>query len=186
MYLIVGLGNPGNKYEGTRHNVGFEVIDYISAMYEIKVNKLKHRALIGEGVIEGNKVVLVKPQTYMNLSGESILQIKNWYKIECNDIIVIYDDISLQSGKIRIRAKGSAGGHNGMKSIIYQLNTDIFPRVRIGVGQPNHPEHELIDYVLGKFGEHETEDVNQAIKSSAEAVTCIMQTDINGAMNKFN
>ncbi len=186
MHLIVGLGNPGDKYSGTRHNAGFEVLDYLSKQYGIKINKLKHKALIGEGMIQGHRVVLAKPQTYMNLSGDSILEIKNWHKINEDNIIVVYDDISLQVGKIRIREKGSAGGHNGMKSTILRLNTDQFPRIRVGVGQPKHQEHELINYVLGKFEEHETKDIIQAIKDAAEAISVIMQAGISAAMNKFN
>jgi PTH1 family peptidyl-tRNA hydrolase len=186
MYLIVGLGNPGSKYAGTRHNVGFEVIDYLADLYNIAVTKVKHKALIGEGIIQGKKVVLAKPQTYMNLSGESIREMKEWYKINNDNIIVIYDDISLEPGKLRIRAKGSAGGHNGIKSIIYQLNSDVFPRIKIGVGQPSHPDYDLADFVLGRFSEKEQEIMINSLKKAADAVPVIIQAGVNEAMNRFN
>lgn len=186
MYLIVGLGNPGNKYVGTRHNIGFETIDYIASLYHIHVTKVKHKALMGEGMIQGQKVVLAKPQTYMNLSGESIREIKDWYKIDNNNIVVIYDDISLEIGKIRIRAKGSAGGHNGIKSIIYQLNSEVFPRVKIGVGQPSHPGYDLADFVLSQFTKEEQPYMIEAIKKAADSVAVLVQAGINEAMNKFN
>lgn len=186
MYLVIGLGNPGSKYAGTRHNIGFDTIDYLAASYHIQVTKVKHKALIGEGIIQGEKVVLIKPQTFMNLSGESVREAKEWYKVSEEHIIVIYDDISLELGKLRLRAKGSAGGHNGIKSIIYQLNTDIFPRIKIGVGQPPHAEYDLADFVLGKFGKMEQEHVFQAIQSAAEAVPVIMLAGMNQAMNKYN
>jgi len=186
MYIIVGLGNPGSQYVGTRHNVGFHVIDYLSEQYQIKVNKLKHKALIGEGIIQGEKVLLVKPQTYMNLSGESVREIKEWYKIPEDKVIIIYDDISLPLGKLRIRAKGSAGGHNGIKSIIYQLNSDVFPRIKIGVGQPANPSSELVDFVLGKFTKEEQIVIFDAIKKAADAVIAIMQEGTDKAMNRFN
>ncbi|MGE4282587.1 MAG: aminoacyl-tRNA hydrolase [Clostridia bacterium] len=186
MYLIVGLGNPGSKYTETRHNVGFEIIDYLAALYNIKVTKIKHKALIGEGLVQGKKVILAKPQTYMNLSGESVREMKEWYKIENNNIIVVYDDISLDLGKIRIRPQGSAGGHNGIKSIIYQLNTETFPRIKIGVGQPSHPEYDLADFVLGKFSQEEKKAAIDSFKKAAEAIPLIIQTGTAEAMNRFN
>ncbi|NLY42878.1 MAG: aminoacyl-tRNA hydrolase [Clostridiaceae bacterium] len=186
MYLIVGLGNPGAQYAGTRHNVGFEVIDYLSSVYNINMSRLKHKALIGEGFIQGNKVILAKPQTYMNLSGESVRDLKEWYKLDNSNIIVIYDDISLQLGRIRIRAKGSDGGHNGVKSIIYQMQSDVFPRIKIGIGQPSHPDYDLADYVLGKFSREELEILIPSLKKAAEAVPVIIQAGVNVAMNKFN
>lgn len=186
MYLIVGLGNPGPKYEGTRHNVGFEVVDYLAAQYRISVTRLKHKALVGEGIIQGEKVILSKPQTYMNLSGESVRDMKNWYKVDNHNIIVIYDDISLPVGKLRIRPQGSAGGHNGIKSIIYQLHSDVFPRIKIGVGQPAHPEHDLADFVLGRFNEQEKEQIIKVMKNAADAVPVIIQAGVTEAMNRYN
>ena len=151
MYIIAGLGNPGRRYVNSRHNVGFETLDAVAAKYNIDVKKVKFNGIYGEGKIEGEKVVLVKPQTFMNLSGECIRDFKNWYKTEDAQIIIIYDDISLPLGKLRIRPKGSAGGHNGVKSIIYQLGSEVFPRIKIGVGAPENPDYDLADYVLGKF-----------------------------------
>lgn len=185
-YLIAGLGNPGRQYEGTRHNIGFEVIDYISTEYRIKVNKIKHKALLGEGELGGQRVLLAKPQTFMNLSGESIREISSYYKIPPERIIVVYDDISLPTGAIRIRAKGSAGGHNGMKSIIYQLQTDEFPRLRIGVGAPLHEDYDLADYVLGHFGKEEAADIIDAVKTAPDALISMMCDGIDKAGAKFN
>lgn len=186
MFLIVGLGNPGNKYENTRHNIGFKVVDYLAFLHGIKLSKLKHKALLGEGIIQSQKVIIAKPQTYMNLSGESVLEIMQWYKINTNNIIVIYDDVSLEVGRIRIRKKGSSGGHKGIESIIYQLITDEFPRIKIGVGQPSHPDYELSDYVLSGFNEDEKKIMMDSIKRSAEAVQVILQAGADKAMNKFN
>lgn len=186
MYIIAGLGNPGNKYENTRHNVGFDAIDYLSSLYGIRVNKIKNKALIGEGIIQGNKVILVKPQTFMNLSGEAIRELKSWYKIDNENIIVLYDDVSLDTGKIRIRSKGSAGGHNGIKSIIYQLNSEVFPRIKIGVGVPQNNKIDLASHVLGKFTTEERTVINKSIELSCDAVIVIMQLSINEAMNRFN
>ena len=150
MFIIAGLGNPDEKYQGTRHNVGFDVVDRLAEKYQIAVDTKKHRALIGKGVIEGQKVLLVKPQTYMNLSGESIRSIVEYYKIDPEEeLLVIYDDISLEPGVLRLRTKGSAGGHNGMKSIIKHLGGDTFPRIRVGIGGEKHPGQDLADYVLG-------------------------------------
>ena len=186
MYLVIGLGNPGHEYSWTRHNIGFEVIDYISKLYDIRVSKIKHKALLGEGIIQGEKVILAKPQTYMNNSGESVREMKEWYKVDTKNMIIIYDDISLPTGKLRIRPKGSAGGHNGIKSIIYQLNTDVFPRIKIGVGQPDYPDYDLADYVLGRFSKEEENDIIKAVKDAAQAVATIIQSGIDVAMNKFN
>ena len=155
MYLVAGLGNPGDNYKMTRHNIGFETIDYIADEYNVKIKKLKYKALFADTVIGGEKVLLVKPQTYMNLSGESIREFCAFYKIPPEKTIIICDDISLVPGKIRIRRKGSAGGHNGLKSIIYQLASDEFVRIKIGVGSPEHKDYELADYVLGRFTREE-------------------------------
>lgn len=186
MYIIAGLGNPGRKYVGTRHNMGFEALDAVAAKYDIDIKKVKFNAIYGEGTIEGEKVVLVKPQTFMNLSGESIREFKSWYKAEDSQIIIIYDDVSLPVGKIRIRPKGSAGGHNGMKSIIYQLNSDVFPRIKIGVGSPETPDYDLADYVLGKFTKSEVEALIPIAVKTAEAVGEIIKNGTERAMAKFN
>ena len=162
MKIIVGLGNPTKEYAGTRHNVGFSVIYNISDVYNIPVETKKHKALIGKGIIEGEKVILAMPQTYMNLSGESVRELMDYYKCDLSDLIVIYDDISLDVGKLRIRAKGSAGGHNGIKSIISLLGSDKFPRIKIGVGAK--PEGwDLADHVLGRFSDED----NKTMTSSA-------------------
>lgn len=186
MYLIAGLGNPGTQYEMTRHNIGFHTIEYIADELGIKVKKLKYKALYGEGEVNGEKVFLVKPQTFMNLSGESIVEFVRFFKIPIENVIIISDDISLDVGRIRIRAKGSAGGHNGLKSIIYMLNSDAFARVRIGVGEPNHKEYDLADYVLGKFQKDEIPILEEAIVKAYKAVGEIMARGTQSAMNKYN
>ncbi len=186
MYIIAGLGNPGRKYVGTRHNMGFEAIDAVAAKYKIEIKKAKFNALYGEGTIEGEKVVLIKPQTFMNLSGESVRDFKQWYKVDNSQIIIIYDDVSLPVGKMRIRPKGSAGGHNGMKSIIYQLATDEFPRIKIGVGSPENPDYDLGDYVLGKFTKTEVETLIPTAIKAADAVGEIIKNGVQKAMSVFN
>ncbi len=186
MYLVVGLGNPGKQYEMTRHNIGFHTIDYIADERSVKVNKLKYKALYGETVIGGEKVYLVKPQTFMNLSGESVIEFSRFYKIPPENIIVINDDISLETGRIRVRAKGSAGGHNGLKSIIYQLQSDNFPRVKMGVGAPKHEDYDLADYVLGRFGKDEIPVMEDAIIKASKAVEEIISRGAQSAMNKYN
>lgn len=186
MYLIVGLGNPGREYVGTRHNMGFEAVDAICAKFDISLNKEKFGAVYGEGRIGGEKVLVIKPQTYMNLSGEAVREIRDWFKVEDDHIIVIYDDISLPVGKLRIREKGSAGGHNGIKNIIYQLGTDVFPRIKIGVGAPDHPDYDMKDYVLGKFSKEEVEVLIQTVIRAAAAVEEMILHDPKSAMNQFN
>ncbi|MBD9009349.1 MAG: aminoacyl-tRNA hydrolase [Clostridiales bacterium] len=186
MYLIAGLGNPGREYAGTRHNVGFEVVDALCAKYDIKLNKEKFRAVFGDGRIGGEKVIVAKPQTYMNLSGESIRELANWYKIDNEHIIIIYDDISLPVGKLRIREKGSAGGHNGIKNIIYQLNTDVFPRIKVGTGMPQDPGYDIKDYVLGHFSKEEIEILIKSAVRAVYAVEEIIKADAKSAMNKYN
>ena len=183
MYLVVGLGNPGKEYEGTRHNIGFEAIDYLSDKYNIELNREKFKGVFGEGFIQGKKVILLKPTTYMNLSGESIREVVNFYKISNEEIIVIYDDISLEVGRIRIREKGSHGGHNGIKSIIANLGTDVFPRVKIGVGAP---KGNLVSHVLGKFSDEEVEILRESIKASSDATSIIISNNTKEAMNKLN
>jgi PTH1 family peptidyl-tRNA hydrolase len=185
MHIIVGLGNPGQKYHGTRHNIGFYVIDLLAEAHGIKLNKIKHKALLGEGYIGNEKVVLAKPQTFMNLSGESLLSLKQWYKPEDDKIIVIYDDVDLESGVLRIRPSGSAGTHNGMRSIIYLLQTQDFPRVRIGIGRP--PEGwDLADYVLSRFRDEEVEAVKAACDNAVKGVECIISQGVVQAMSRYN
>lgn len=183
MFLIVGLGNPGREYENTRHNIGFKVIDNIAKEYNIEINRQKFKGMCGEGFINGEKVILLKPTTYMNLSGESIREVVDFYKISNEDVLVIYDDISLDVGRLRIREKGSAGGHNGIKSIIAHLGTDIFPRIKVGVGQPNV---DLVNYVLGKFTKEEMEVLSESIDASTKAAKEIISSDVKTAMNIYN
>lgn len=183
MFLIVGLGNPGKEYDGTRHNIGFAAIDYIADKYNIELNRIKFKGVFGEGLINGKKVILLKPTTYMNLSGESIREVINFYKISNEEVIIVYDDISLEVGRLRIREKGSHGGHNGIKSIIANMGTDIFPRVKIGVGAP---KGNLVSHVLGKFSNDEVEILRETIKASSEAVSIMLKIDTKEAMNKFN
>ena len=186
MFLIAGLGNPGSQYEMTRHNIGFHTIDYIAEEMGTKIKKLKYKALFGECEINGEKVFLVKPQTYMNLSGESLIEFVRFYKIPVENVIIISDDISLETGRIRIRKKGSAGGHNGLKSIIYMLNSDQFPRIRIGVGAPAHEDYDLADYVLGRFTKDEIPVLEESIKKTYKAIKEIIARGTDSAMNKFN
>ncbi|WP_294401279.1 aminoacyl-tRNA hydrolase [uncultured Clostridium sp.] len=183
MFLIVGLGNPGSQYEDTRHNIGFKVVDNIAKEYNIEINRQKFKGMCGEGFINGEKVILLKPSTYMNLSGESIREVVDFYKLSNEDLVVIYDDISLDVGRLRIREKGSAGGHNGIKSIIAHLGTDIFPRIKVGVGQPNV---DLVNYVLGKFTKEEMEVLSESINASTKAVREILSSDVKTAMNIYN
>lgn len=183
--IIVGLGNPGKKYENTRHNVGFSTIDVLSDKLGIKVNRLKHKALTGDGTIKGERVILVKPQTFMNLSGESINEIAEWYKLPMENLIVIYDDVDIPVGTIRIRPKGSSGTHNGMRSVIYQLRSDEFPRIRIGIGKAPE-EWNLADYVLSRFNAEEAVDVAKSIERAADAASVIVKSGIETAMNLYN
>lgn len=182
-FLVVGLGNPDKKYVNTRHNVGFEMVDVLASCGNIKVNKVKCRALIGEGRIGGVPVILAKPQTYMNLSGESVRELCSYFKIPVENVVVMYDDISLDVGKIRIRQKGSAGGHNGMKNIIYHLQSDEFPRVRFGIGSP---VGDLADYVLSNFSKDETKLLIESAKNVPDIIEYIAKGDILTAMNKYN
>lgn len=185
LMVIVGLGNPGNKYENTRHNVGFRTIDTLAEKYGIKVDRLKHKALAGEGNIKGVRVVLVKPQTFMNLSGESVRDITEWYKLAMDNLIVIYDDADLPAGTIRIRPNGSSGTHNGMKSVIYQLQSDGFPRIRIGIGKA--PEGwDLADYVLSRYTGEDAGIIRQCIERAADAAAAIVTDGVAAAMNTYN
>ena len=186
MFIIAGLGNPTLQYEGTRHNVGFDVIDMLADRYNISVDGRKGRALVGKGIIEGQKVLLVKPQTYMNLSGESLRELVNYYKIdEEHELLVIYDDISLDVGQLRIRKKGSAGGHNGIKNIIAHLGTQEFPRIKVGVG--DKPKGmDLADYVLGHFSKEDQAKMDEAFKDAANAAEMILDKGMDAAMNHYN
>lgn len=186
MYIIAGLGNPGKQYAHTRHNVGFDTIDILAEKYHISVDTKKHKALCGKGVIEGQKVILAKPQTYMNLSGESLRELVDFYKIDVEtELIVIYDDISLEPGQLRIRAKGSAGGHNGIKSLIAHLGTQEFCRVKVGVGE-KPKGYDLADYVLGHFSKAERACVEEAFARAADAVVRMMTDGVEYAMNSYN
>ena len=186
MFVIVGLGNPGKKYENTRHNAGFIAIDALADKYGISISEKKHKAVCGTGVIEGNKVVLVKPQTFMNLSGESVRSVMDFYKIDPEeDMLVIYDDISLAPGNIRIRKKGSAGGHNGIKSIIAHAGTQNFMRIKVGVGE-KPSGWDLADYVLGHFSDEDNQKLEETMPDIIQAATLMVQGDVDKAMNDFN
>lgn len=185
MYVIAGLGNPTKEYDRTRHNVGFAVIDELADRYGIDVSERKHRALCGRGVIEGQKVLLAKPQTFMNLSGESLRALTDYYKVLPEELIVIYDDISLPPGQLRIRLKGSAGGHNGIKNIIAHLGTQEFPRIKVGVGE-KPPRMDLKDYVLSRFSKGEQELMDAAFREAAEAAVMMIRDGADRAMNHFN
>lgn len=186
MFIIAGLGNPTLQYEGTRHNVGFDVIDAVAAKYNISVDYRKSRAYIGKGIIGGRKVILAKPQTYMNLSGESIRSLADYYKVdEETELLIIYDDVSLDVGQLRIRKKGSAGGHNGIKSIISHLGTDVFPRIKVGVGE-KPKRYDLADYVLGHFSKGEREMMEEGYERAIKAIEMITGGEIDAAMNEYN
>lgn len=185
MKLIVGLGNPTKEYENTRHNIGFMAIDALSEEYHIPVDSLRHKALIGKGAIEGQKVILAKPVTYMNLSGEAVRAISDYYKIPPEDIIIIFDDTTLDVGRMRIRKKGSAGGHNGIKSIIAHLGTMEFPRIKIGIGAKREGQ-DLADYVLSRFPKEEKEALGQVLEDVKKAVALMVWNDIEEAMNQYN
>lgn len=186
MYIIVGLGNPGRQYAHTRHNVGFDTIDVLADRYGISVDAKKHKAIYGKGIMEGQRVVLAKPQTYMNLSGESVRELIDFYKVdEEEELIVIYDDISLDPGQLRLRTKGSAGGHNGIKSIIAHLGGQVFKRIKVGVGEKPRG-YDLADYVLGHFSKGDREQIADALERAADAIAKIMTEDMDAAMNQYN
>ena len=185
MFIIVGLGNPTSKYDGTRHNIGFECIDYIAKENQISLDYVKHKAICGTGYVDGQKVILAKPQTYMNLSGESVRALVDYYKVSEEELLIIYDDISLDVGQLRIRKKGSAGGHNGIKSIINHLGTNEFDRIKVGVGN-KPPGWDLADYVLGRFTTEEKESLQEVKKKTCEAAQMIVKMDCDAAMNIFN
>jgi len=186
MYVIAGLGNPGKQYENTKHNVGFWAVDLLAEAHGIDIRKLRFKALVGEGTLSGQKVLLVKPQTYMNASGESLREILAFYKEPVEHLIVIYDDIDLEMGDLRIRAGGSAGTHNGMRSVVYQLGSDRFPRIRIGTGGARHDGEDLIGYVMGGFPKDRIEAVEHAIGTAAKAAEAIVSDGIDRAMNRYN
>ena len=186
MYLIVGLGNPGKEYAGTRHNVGFDAIDFLAYKNDVKLNKLKFNAVFGEYTVNGEKVLLFKPVTYMNLSGNAVIEAVRFYKIPIDNIIVIYDDIDISLGSLRIRPHGSSGTHNGMKSLIYQLQSDKFKRIRIGIGKSKNPNLSLADYVLQKFDSNERTIINETIQNAGLAAEDIIRIGINRAMEKYN
>ena len=185
-WLLVCLGNPGDKYENTRHNVGFMVADEIAERQNKPIQRLKFKALTNVFSISGEKVLVMKPITYMNLSGEAVRQAADFYKIPPGRILVISDDTALPVGRLRIRQKGSAGGHNGLKNIIQHLGTDQFPRLRVGVGEKPHPDYDLADWVLGKFQGEDKKTIDHAVKRAADAVECIMAEGLDRAMGKFN
>lgn len=185
-WLVVFLGNPGPKYAGTRHNAGFMTADAMEQKTGAKITRLRYKALTAECSLGNEKVLLMKPQTYMNLSGESVAAAAKFYKIAPERIIVVSDDVALPPGKLRIRAKGSAGGHNGLKSIIELLSSDEFPRIRIGVGSPPHPEYDMMDWVLGSLKNQDAADVQKAAQAAAQAVEVLICEGIDSAMNKYN
>ena len=185
MYLIIGLGNPEEEYSKTRHNMGFNTINKLAQKYNIKITKTKYEGLYETGEIEGQKVILIKPQTYMNLSGNCVKQFVDFYKVEKENILVIYDDMDIEPGTIKIRKKGSAGGHNGMKSIIQMLGTEEFPRIRIGIGRPEHNGDE-INYVIGAIPKEEIPKLEEGTEKAKEAIIEILKNGIDKAMNKFN
>ena len=185
-HVVVGLGNPGAEYFHTRHNAGFLAIDYICNKYNARVNKSAHKALVGEATIGGKRVLLVKPQTYMNLSGESIKSALDFYKIKPENLIVIYDDISLDVGRLRVRRDGSAGGHNGIKSIIANIGTQIFPRIKVGVGQKPHPDYDLASWVLSEFKNEELKALEGTFPTVCEGLEKILTASIDDAMQVCN
>lgn len=183
-YVIAGLGNPGKEYEKTRHNMGFMTIDILEEKTGIKVSKLKYKALFGTGTYKGKKIMLVKPQTYMNLSGDALREIMNYYKVPVENLIVIYDDIDLELGSLRIRKKGGPGSHNGMKSIVSRLGSDQFPRMRVGIG--DRRKGDLKDYVIGNISKAEAEELRTILERAADAALAITDIGIDNAMNRFN
>ena len=185
-WLLVGLGNPGDKYENTRHNVGFMAVDELADRANVPVQKLKYKALTNTVTIGGQKVLLMKPVTYMNLSGEAVRQAVDFFKIPADHVLVVSDDTALAVGRLRIRKGGSAGGHNGLKNIIQHLGTDQFPRVRLGVGEKPHPDYDLADWVLGKFQGEDKKAMDAAVKKAADAIECILSQGLDKGMNRFN
>ncbi len=185
-YLVVGLGNPGNKYTYTRHNSGFLCLDMLSDKLNIRIDRLKFKSLICDTNINGHRCIVMKPQTFMNNSGEAVRECASFYKIPAEKVIVIYDDISLDVGKLRIRRKGTDGGHNGIKSIIYQLNSDQFPRIKLGCGKKPHPDYDLIDWVISEFKKDELKALEPALDNACKALELMLDNNIEKAMNLYN
>ncbi len=185
-WLLVCLGNPGPKYEHTRHNMGFLAADLLAEREHIKINRIRFKAVTAELTFGGQRVLVMKPQTYMNLSGEAVREAVRFYKIPADHVLVIYDDVSLPVGKIRVRPSGSAGGHNGIKNIIAHLGTDVFPRVKVGVGSPAHPEHEMIDWVIGVPSKEDRKVLLDSLNRALDAAACVIESGTDRAMNQFN
>ncbi len=185
-FIVVGLGNPDRKYTLTRHNSGFLCVDMLSQKLNFRVDRLKFKSLIGDTTINGHRCIIMKPQTYMNNSGEAVRECANFYKIKPENIIVIYDDISLDIGKLRIRRKGTDGGHNGIKSIIYHLNSDQFPRIKVGCGKKPHPDYDLADWVLSEFKKDEQKALEPALENACKAIELLLDNQIDKAMNLYN
>ena len=185
-WLLVCLGNPGDQYENTRHNVGFQVADAVAERHNVPIQRLKFRALTNTINVGEKKVLLMKPVTYMNLSGEAVHEAASFYKVPPERILVVSDEVALAPGKIRVRRSGSAGGHNGLKNIIAHLGTDQFPRIRVGVGQKPHPDYDMAGWVLGKFQGEDKKAVEEAVKRAADAAECLIQEGVDKAMNRYN
>ena len=185
-WLLVCLGNPGDQYENIRHNVGFQVADAVAERHNVPIQRLKFRALTNTITVGEKKVLLMKPVTYMNLSGEAVHEAASFYKVPPERILVVSDEVALAPGKIRVRRSGSAGGHNGLKNIIAHLGTDQFPRIRVGVGQKPHPDYDMADWVLGKFQGEDKKAVEEAVKRAADAAECLIQEGVDKAMNRYN
>lgn len=185
-WLVVGLGNPGARFESTRHNMGFLAVDRLAEQEKLRFNKLRFKAWTAEWKLGEEKILVMKPQTYMNLSGESVGEAARFYKVPADHVLVISDDVSLPVGKLRIRKSGSAGGHNGLKNIIQHLGTDAFPRIKVGVGMPDHPDHEMIDWVIGKPQGEEAKTLRAALDRAADAALSVIDEGPDRAMNRFN
>lgn len=185
-YMVVGLGNPDKKYENTRHNTGFICLDKVAEKFGANVNRIKFKSLVGECTIDGKKVLLMKPQTYMNNSGQAVVEAMNFYKIPAENVVLIFDDISLNVGKMRIRRKGSDGGQNGVKNIIYLSGKDTFPRIKVGIGKKPHPDYDLAKWVLSKFSNEEIKLIDQMAENCCEALPYILDSNVDKAMNLFN
>lgn len=185
-YVIAGLGNPGLQYQGTRHNAGFNVLDTLADQLNVKINRMKFKGLTEEVTIEGVRCLLLKPNTFMNLSGESVIQALEFYKLDTQKLIVVYDDISLEPGKLRIRRKGSHGGHNGMRSIIDLTGKDDFNRIKIGVGKKPHPDYDLAKWVLGKFSKEDSERMKTSAENACQCIKLMVQGKTDAAMNQYN
>lgn len=185
-YMVVGLGNPDKKYENTRHNTGFICIDKVAEKFGVSINRIKFKSLVGEGTINGKKVLFMKPQTYMNNSGQAVVEAMNFYKIPAENVVLLFDDISLDVGKMRIRRKGSDGGQNGVKNTIYLSGKDTFPRIKVGIGKKPHPEYDLAKWVLSKFNGEEVKLIDKMAENCCEAVPLIINGEVDKAMNRFN